>query len=166
MMLYIVRHGETDWNRMKKVQGRTDIPLNDYGRHLAEETAEGMKEIRLDLAYTSPLRRARETAEKNRPCAVVLIPDADVYAKPRAWASALSSASYLVVIGDKKDKNVRNFMRIVDGVIFSPVPRHLSSAFIAESREEALSLISGVLETFPTAITMRVEHNVDEEDEE
>lgn len=63
MMLYIVRHGETDWNRMKKVQGRTDIPLNDYGRHLAEETAEGMKEIRLDLAYTSPLRRARETAE-------------------------------------------------------------------------------------------------------
>lgn len=63
MMLYIVRHGETDWNRMKKVQGRTDIPLNDYGRHLAEETAEGMKEILLDLAYTSPLRRARETAE-------------------------------------------------------------------------------------------------------
>ena len=63
MMLYIVRHGETDWNRMKKVQGRTDIPLNDYGRHLAEETAEGMKEMRLDLAYTSPLRRARETAE-------------------------------------------------------------------------------------------------------
>ena len=42
MMLYIVRHGETDWNRMRKVQGHTDIPLNDYGRHLAEETAEGM----------------------------------------------------------------------------------------------------------------------------
>ena len=63
MMLYIVRHGETDWNRMKKVQGHTDIPLNDYGRHLAEETAEGMKEIRLDLGFTSPLKRARETAE-------------------------------------------------------------------------------------------------------
>ena len=63
MMLYIVRHGETDWNRMKKVQGHTDIPLNDYGRHLAEETAEGMKEIPLDLGYTSPLKRARETAE-------------------------------------------------------------------------------------------------------
>ena len=121
--------------------------------------------IGTSVTVSSP-KEARETAEKNRPCAVVLLPDADVYAKPRAWASALSSASYLVVIGDKKDKNVRNFMRIVDGVIFSPVPRHLSSAFIAESREEALSLISGVLETFPTAITMRVEHNVDEEDEE
>lgn len=63
MMLYIVRHGETDWNRMRKVQGHTDIPLNDYGRHLAEETAEGMRDIRLDMAYTSPLLRAKETAQ-------------------------------------------------------------------------------------------------------
>ena len=63
MMLYIVRHGETDWNRQKKVQGHTDIPLNEYGRHLAEETAEGMKDIPIDIGYTSPLKRARETAE-------------------------------------------------------------------------------------------------------
>lgn len=63
MMLYIVRHGETDWNREKRVQGRTDIPLNSYGRHLAEETAEGMKDLRIDIAYTSPLKRAKETAE-------------------------------------------------------------------------------------------------------
>lgn len=63
MMLYIVRHGETDWNRLRRVQGHTDIPLNDYGRHLARETAEGMKDIQIDLAYTSPLRRAEETAE-------------------------------------------------------------------------------------------------------
>ncbi len=63
MKLYIVRHGETDWNRQKKVQGHTDIPLNEYGRHLTEETAEGMKDIPLDMGYTSPLKRARETAE-------------------------------------------------------------------------------------------------------
>lgn len=63
MMLYIVRHGETVWNRLRRVQGHTDIPLNDYGRHLARETAEGMKDIQIDLAYTSPLRRAEETAE-------------------------------------------------------------------------------------------------------
>lgn len=62
MMMYIVRHGETDWNLTHKVQGRKDIPLNAYGRHLAEETSEGMKNIPLDLAYTSPLRRAEETA--------------------------------------------------------------------------------------------------------
>lgn len=63
MMLYIVRHGETDWNREHKVQGRTDIPLNDYGRRLARETAEGMKDIPIDLCFTSPLLRAKETAQ-------------------------------------------------------------------------------------------------------
>lgn len=63
MMLYVVRHGETDWNRARKVQGHTDIPLNDYGRRLAFETAEGMKDIRIDLGYTSPLLRAKETAQ-------------------------------------------------------------------------------------------------------
>lgn len=63
MMIYMIRHGETDWNKERKVQGHADIPLNDYGRHLAEETAEGLKEIPFALAYTSPLKRARETAE-------------------------------------------------------------------------------------------------------
>lgn len=63
MILYFVRHGETDWNKTHKVQGQTDIPLNDYGRLLARETAEGMKNLKIDLAYTSPLSRAKETAE-------------------------------------------------------------------------------------------------------
>lgn len=63
MRLYIVRHGETDWNKERKVQGFSDIPLNEYGRHLARQTAEGMKDIPFDLAYTSPLIRAKETAE-------------------------------------------------------------------------------------------------------
>ena len=36
----MVRHGETDWNKAKKVQGRADIPLNAYGSELAEKTAE------------------------------------------------------------------------------------------------------------------------------
>ena len=48
MLLYIVRHGETDWNKAGKVQGRTDIPLNERGRYLAEATAEGMKDVRIE----------------------------------------------------------------------------------------------------------------------
>ena len=63
MKLYMVRHGETDWNKAKKVQGRADIPLNAYGRELAEKTAEGLRGIPFDLAYTSPLSRAKETAQ-------------------------------------------------------------------------------------------------------
>ncbi|MCR4842098.1 MAG: histidine phosphatase family protein [Eubacterium sp.] len=61
----MIRHGETDWNAARKVQGRVDIPLNDYGRQLAVWTAEGLRKegIVFDRAYSSPLIRARETAE-------------------------------------------------------------------------------------------------------
>lgn len=62
MKLYIMRHGETDWNKARRLQGKSDIPLNDFGRRLARETAEGLKEIPFDLVITSPLIRAKETA--------------------------------------------------------------------------------------------------------
>lgn len=63
MRLYLIRHGETDWNIVKRLQGATDIPLNENGEKLAKITAEGMKEIPLDRIYTSPLKRAYRTAE-------------------------------------------------------------------------------------------------------
>ncbi len=63
MRLYIMRHGETDWNKEKRLQGRSDIPLNDFGRKLAYKTREGLKDVRFDLVITSPLARAKETAE-------------------------------------------------------------------------------------------------------
>ena len=63
MRIYLIRHGETDQNKVKCLQGRTDIELNEYGRELAYKTAEGLKEIKFDMIFTSPLKRARETAE-------------------------------------------------------------------------------------------------------
>lgn len=63
MKLYIVRHGQTDWNRARRLQGRTDIPLNEWGRLVAELTREGLKDVTFDVAVTSPLIRAKETAE-------------------------------------------------------------------------------------------------------
>ena len=63
MRLYFVRHGETDWNKERRVQGQVNIELNEFGRHLALETAKGLKDIPFDVCFTSPLRRARETAE-------------------------------------------------------------------------------------------------------
>lgn len=63
MKLYIIRHGETNWNKLKKVQGHSDIELNEWGRHLARETKKGLWDIAFDLAYTSPLIRAKETAQ-------------------------------------------------------------------------------------------------------
>lgn len=63
MKIYIMRHGETDWNIQKRLQGRTDIPLNENGRDLARITAEALKDVPFDLAVSSPLARALETAE-------------------------------------------------------------------------------------------------------
>ena len=62
MRLYIIRHGETDWNKLRKLQGQVDIPLNEFGRHLAKETAPAFRDIPFDVVYTSPLKRAKETA--------------------------------------------------------------------------------------------------------
>lgn len=63
MKIYFVRHGETDWNKERKIQGQVDIPLNEFGRHLARETAKGLRDVPFDVCFTSPLGRARETAE-------------------------------------------------------------------------------------------------------
>lgn len=57
-----MRHGKTDWNEQYKLQGRTDIPLNDVGRQMARDAAEKYKDIHFDVCYCSPLTRARETA--------------------------------------------------------------------------------------------------------
>ncbi len=63
MELYIIRHGETDWNVQKKLQGRSDTELNEYGIKLAEITSEALKDIDFDIIYSSPLKRAYTTAE-------------------------------------------------------------------------------------------------------
>lgn len=61
-LLYLVRHGETDWNRHHRIQGSTDIPLNDTGRAQAERTARLLARRSWDGIYSSPLSRAFETA--------------------------------------------------------------------------------------------------------
>ena len=63
MGLYFVRHGQTDWNVRGKLQGKSDIALNETGRLQAVETREKLKQVAMDAIYCSPLMRARETAE-------------------------------------------------------------------------------------------------------
>ena len=50
-MLYIMRHGKTEWNALHKIQGRTDIPLNEEGRLMAEKACEEYKDLHIDVCY-------------------------------------------------------------------------------------------------------------------
>ncbi|MDQ1597486.1 MAG: putative phosphatase [Microbacteriaceae bacterium] len=60
-LLYLVRHGETDWNRQRRIQGSTDIPLNDTGRAQATRTGRLLARRSWDAIASSPLSRALET---------------------------------------------------------------------------------------------------------
>lgn len=64
MKLYLARHGETDWNLLNRIQGQTDIPLNENGRRQAVELSKAIKERGLcfERIYTSKMLRAKETA--------------------------------------------------------------------------------------------------------
>lgn len=99
--LILIRHGETDWNRDRRIQGATDIPLNDTGRAQAHEAATTLRE-RLDLAgvtiASSDLSRARETAE-------IIAADLDLEA-PRTYRG-LRERSY----GEAEGLDVDEFRR-------------------------------------------------------
>jgi alpha-ribazole phosphatase len=72
-LLYIVRHGETDWNKAGRYQGQTDIDLNEEGRRQSAAVGRRMAAVPLDAVYASDLVRARETAQAlagGRPVAV------------------------------------------------------------------------------------------------
>ncbi len=62
-MFFVLRHGQTDWNLDARLQGSTDIPLNDTGREQARKAADILRDHGLERIIASPLSRALETAQ-------------------------------------------------------------------------------------------------------
>jgi uncharacterized phosphatase len=82
--LYLVRHGETDWNLQRRIQGSTDIPLNDTGRAQAARTGNLLSRRHWDGILSSPLSRALETA--------TIIADRTGLAQPEAFEEIVERA--------------------------------------------------------------------------
>ena len=61
-IIYLTRHGETEWNIEKRLQGRGDSPLTKYGIQRAKELRDRIKNIDIDVIYSSPIKRALNTA--------------------------------------------------------------------------------------------------------
>ncbi len=61
--IYLIRHGETDWNKNHRFQGQTDIKLNETGRDQAIKLRPLMQQLQIESVYSSTLTRAYETAE-------------------------------------------------------------------------------------------------------
>lgn len=62
MEIYLIRHGITEWNKERRLQGNSDTPLANEGIELAKEASERLKDIYFDRIYSSPLKRAYDTA--------------------------------------------------------------------------------------------------------
>lgn len=76
MELYVVRHGETGYNKMGLLQGRTDIPLNENGVEQAKKTKKALEHVSFDRVISSPLMRAIKTAS-------IIAPNKQIYIDPR-----------------------------------------------------------------------------------
>lgn len=78
MKLYLIRHGQTDWNIERRIQGQQDIPLNETGRAQAACLTKAMKDKKLTAIYTSPQIRAYATAQAaagENPVPIIPLPE-------------------------------------------------------------------------------------------
>jgi len=133
--LIVIRHGETAWNRERRLQGQIDIPLNDTGRAQARALAEALTGEPIDAVYSSDLGRAMETAT---PLAQAL--GLRVRAEPRLRErcyGALENMTYAEVAEKRPEDFARWQARVPD---FAPPGGESLREFHERAVEAALSL--------------------------
>lgn len=107
MRLYVMRHGETDWNVKGMLQGRTDIPLNARGEMAAKLTKKGLNDVTFDIAFSSPLERARRTAE-------ILLEGQNIPIFVDERIIEIGFGKYEGMPKNRMDENIKNFFKATE----------------------------------------------------
>ena len=110
MIIYMMRHGETDWNTKHLFQGRTDIPLNENGRKVAEWTREGLLNVKFDVAFCSPLSRAKETAQ-------IILEGREIEVMEDERIIEMGFGEYEATRMDQSDENLLTFFEHPDAYV-------------------------------------------------
>jgi uncharacterized phosphatase len=128
--ILLVRHGETDWNLERRVQGHSDTPLNETGRAQAIALADALEGKEIDAVYSSDLLRAHETAR--------------VTAERRGLA--------VTAIRDLRERNFGTWEGLTDQEIFERFPHAQHSSWgDAETRNEMAGRVLHALERIALA---------------
>lgn len=109
--LVLVRHGESEWHAENRYAGSSDVGLTDLGRRQGHGLADWAREARPDAVWSSPLRRARETAE----------PSAEVLGAPLRVDERLRELDFGVAEGLTRDEMRRRFPDDLDAFLADPV---------------------------------------------
>jgi broad specificity phosphatase PhoE len=139
--ILLARHGETDWNAARRVQGHTDVPLNERGREQARALAAELREERLDAVYASDLLRAHETAR----------------------IVAATQGLEVTVLPDLRERNFGTWEGLTDVEVLARFPHaHTGPWGDAETREElsqrVLAALRRIAEAHPGGRVLVVAH--------
>lgn len=166
MRVYLIRHGETEWNRESRIQGREDVPLSREGLVQAEGCAGAFRGVGLSAVLTSPLSRARRTAEliaQAAGAAIYVEPDlterdfgsvsgkvVDIF-NPEKYATDLEplddvAARALAVIRRRAAGLSGDFAAVSHGGTINAVLRALSGGQVGSGRTRLINAGISVLE--------------------
>lgn len=118
MNICIIRHGETDWNIIGKLQGREDIPLNDNGKTQAELCGLALGNKKWKAIFTSPLSRARQTADIIASVLDIheVYHENDLVERDYGKASGLTEAERMALFPDGKYGGIEDWEMLRDRV--------------------------------------------------
>lgn len=116
MKIYLVRHGETDWNKMQLLQGREDIPLNETGISQALICGEAFAHIPIDRIISSPLIRAQKTASliRDRIGSMQIEIEPELIERDFGLISGMNKEQRLKFQEEKKDPKAESFDTLCD----------------------------------------------------